>query len=221
MKIAVIAGTPVDTRMGVTLLNQHGVKGVSFPVSRTPEEQTAFQVGAQSAREEAVGALLDRIKEAGMDRVLLYCNSLSATIDARALGAARGLRIWTPMDVYGETARRYRRLGVLAANSQGAAGVERAMVNASPETRVFGASNLELVLGVEAGRPPEDLVRDCGLEHLLRFFEGNGAEAVVLGCTHFPYVKEALQKRTALPVLDPGERLAELVLEDGGQRPAV
>ena len=43
----------------------------------------------------------------------------------------------------------------------------------------------------------------------------------MLGCTHFPYVKEALQKRTALPVLDPGERLAELVLEDGGQRPAV
>ena len=125
------------------------------------------------------------------------------------------------MDVYGETARRYRRLGVLAANSQGAAGVERAMVNASPETRVFGASNLELVLGVEAGRPPEDLVRDCGLEMLLHFFERNGAEAVVLGCTHFPYVKEALQKRTALPVLDPGERLAELVLEDGGQRPAV
>lgn len=67
MKIAVIAGTPVDTRMGVTLLNQHGVKGLSFPVSRTPEEQTAFQVGAQSAREEAVGALLDRIKEAGMN----------------------------------------------------------------------------------------------------------------------------------------------------------
>ena len=53
----------------------------------------------------------------------------------------------------------------------------------------------------------------CGLEHLLRFFEDNGAEAVVLGCTHFPYVKEALQRRTSLPILDPAERLAELVLE--------
>ena len=41
-----------------------------------------------------------------------------------------------------------------------------------------------------------------------------GAEAVVLGCTHFPYVKEALERRTSLPVLDPAERLAELVLGD-------
>lgn len=212
VKIAVIAGTPVDTRMGVDLMRARGAEALGFPVSRTPEEQTAFQVGSRAAREEAVGAILEEIKARGLERVLLYCNSLSATIDAHALAEQRGLNIWTPMDVYGEIARRYRRVGVLAANCQGAAGVERAMVNASPETLVFGAGVLPLVLGVEAGTPPEDLVEDCGLETLLRFFEGGGAEAVVLGCTHFPYVKEALQKRTALPVLDPAERLAELVL---------
>lgn len=214
MNIAVIAGTPVDTQMGVDLLKRKGAEGTGFPVSRTPEEQTAFQVGSQSAREEAVGAILDQIKARGLGRVLLYCNSLSATIDAHALAEARGLRVWTPMDVYGEIARKHRRVGVLAANCQGAAGVERAMVNASPDTLVFGAADLRLVLGVEAGTPPEALVEDCGLEALLRFFEQNGAEAVVLGCTHFPYVKEALQGRTSLPVLDPAERLAELALGD-------
>ena len=213
MNVAVIAGTPVDTRMGVDLLNRKGAEGAGCLVLRAPGDKTALQVGSTAAREAAVGIILDEIRARGISRVLLYCNSLSATIDAHGLAEGRGLCIWTPMDVYGEIARQYRRVGVLAANCQGAAGVERAMVNASPETRVFGASNLELVLGVEAGRPPEDLVRDCGLEHLLRFFEGNGAEAVVLGCTHFPYVKEALQKRTALPVLDPAERLVKLVLD--------
>lgn len=212
MKIAVIAGTPVDTQMGVDLLKRKGAEAAGFPVSQTPEEQTAFQVGSQSAREAAVGAILDRIRDQGMRRVLVYCNSLSATIDAHTLAEQRGLRAWTPMDVYGEIARRHRRVGVLAANCQGAAGVERAMVNASPETLVFGAADLRLVLGVEAGMPPESLVEDCGLEQLLRFFERNGAEAAVLGCTHFPYVKEALRRRTALPILDPAERLAELVL---------
>ena len=89
------------------------------------------------------------------------------------------------------------------------------MVNASPETVVLGAGNLRLVLGIEAGRPPEDLLEDCGVPALLGYFEKNGAEAVVLGCTHFPYVREALQARTALPVIDPSERLAELALADG------
>lgn len=212
MNIAVIAGTPVDTRMGAGLLKKKGARALGFPVSQTPEEQTIFQTGPQTARERAVGAILDRIRAQGLERVLLYCNSLSATIDARALAEPRGLRIWTPMDVYGEIARTYRRVGVLAANCQGTAGVERAMVNASPEILVLGAANLALVQGVEAGTPPEILVEDCGLETLLRFFEQNGAEAVVLGCTHFPYVKAALQRRTDLPVLDPSERLAELVL---------
>ena len=121
MKIAVIAGTPVDTQMGVELLKSRGAEALGFPISRTPEEQTAFQVGSQSAREAAVGAVLENIKIRGMDRVLLYCNSLSATIDAHGLAEGRGLRIWTPMDVYGEIALQYRRIGVLAANCQGGA----------------------------------------------------------------------------------------------------
>ena len=58
IKIAVIAGTPVDTRMGVDLITGRGAEAAGFPVSRTPEEQTAFQVGSQPAREAAVGAIL-------------------------------------------------------------------------------------------------------------------------------------------------------------------
>ena len=212
MRIAVIAGTPVDTRMGVDLLQSQGAEAAGFPVSRTPEEQTVFQIRSQREKEAAMGAVLDEIRDRGMDRVLLYCNSLSASVDAHALAEARGMGIWTPMDVYGEVARQYRRLGVLAANCQGAAGVERAMVNASPETLVLGAGVLPLVLGIEAGRDPEELLTECGVPDLLRFFEHGGAEAVVLGCTHFPYIREALGKRTALPVVDPARRLLELVL---------
>ena len=212
MEIAVIAGTPVDTRMGVELLLERGAGAIGFPISRTPEEQTVFQVSPRREKEEAVGAVLDAVGARGLERVLLYCNSLSASVDAHALADARGLRIWTPMDVYGEVARRHRCLGVLAANCQGAAGVERAMVHASPDTVVIGAGDLRLVLGIEAGREPEELLADCGAGELLRFFEENGAEAVVLGCTHFPYLLGALRKKTALPVIDPARRLLELVL---------
>ena len=41
--IAVLAGTPVDTRMGVAYLEERGLPGVPFPLSRGPREQTAFQ----------------------------------------------------------------------------------------------------------------------------------------------------------------------------------
>lgn len=211
MKTAVIAGTPVDTQMGVDLLKSRGVAAQGFPISRAPGEQTLFQVGSRSAREKAVGAVLDSIRAQGMNRVLLYCNSLSATLDAHALGASRGMRIWTPMDVYGGIAKKYRRVGVLAANCQGVAGIERAMIGASPGIVVIGAGVLPLVLGIEAGEPPETLAEACGMFGLMHFFEKNGAEAVILGCTHFPYIKKALAAGTALPIIDPGEDLVELV----------
>ena len=41
--IAVLAGTPVDTRMGVEYLTDRGLPGLAFPVSDGPREQTAFQ----------------------------------------------------------------------------------------------------------------------------------------------------------------------------------
>ena len=40
--IAVLAGTPVDTRMGVAYLEERGLPGVPFPLSRGPREQTCL-----------------------------------------------------------------------------------------------------------------------------------------------------------------------------------
>ena len=68
MKIAVIAGTPVDTQMGVELLKSRGAEALGFPISRTPEEQTAFQVGSQSAREAVTARQIAALgREYGLD----------------------------------------------------------------------------------------------------------------------------------------------------------
>lgn len=211
MKTVVIAGTLVDTRMGAELLEGSGLEAESCPAGRTPTEQSMFQIGPAEERHAAVGRLIEEGKRLGCSRVLIYCNSLSAVLDVPALSKAHQIPIVTPMDVYGSYARKYSRLGVLTANSQGASGIERAMLAASPETIVLSAANLALTQGIEDGLPPEELLKTRGIEPLLAYFRTNGAEAVVLGCTHFPYIKEALRKVSGLPVLDPGEEIPELV----------
>ena len=40
MKIAVIAGTPVDTQMGVELLKSRGAEALGFPISPTPDRKS-------------------------------------------------------------------------------------------------------------------------------------------------------------------------------------
>jgi glutamate racemase len=46
----------------------------------------------------------------------------------------------------------------------------------------------------------------------MRWFEDCGCEALVLGCTHFPYLAEELRGRSALPMLDPAEEMIRLLL---------
>ena len=211
--IAVLAGTPVDTQMGIDCLVRVGISsGLSFPLSQEPREQTAFQLSSGEEKRRYTLTVLEKAQAQGCKRAFVYCNSLSGAVDFPALAAETGLRIVTPLDVYRRLAPRYHKLGVVAANAQGLAGIERVLFAANSALDLLGACALPVVLAVEAGLPPEELVARHRLADLAGWFQGCGAEAMVLGCTHFPYFKEALAQRTSLPLIDPAEEMLQLLL---------
>ena len=198
--IAVLAGTPVDTRMGVAYLEERGLPGVPFPLSRGPREQTAFQHAPAADKRRQALAVLRGAMAQGCRRAFVYCNSLSAAVDFPGLAEETGMRIVTPLDVYRRLALRYRALGVIAANAQGLSGIEKVLLEANPALDLLGACALPVVLAVEAGM-------------LAAWFADGGMEALVLGCTHFPYFKEALAARTGLPLVDPAEEMLRLLTQ--------
>ena len=187
---AVLAGTPVDSRMGVRVLAEHGLEGRAVPMAEDPWRQTAFQLSTPAEKTAAVRSVLEGVREQGCRRVLVYWNSLSAAVEFEPLAEETGLRIVTPLQVYRDLAPRFRRLGLIAANAQGLAGIERTLYGTNP--------SLELLA-------PEALVERHRLPELAEWFRGCGMEALVLGCTRFPYFKASLAERTSLPLLDPAE----------------
>ena len=211
--IAVLAGTPVDTRMGVAYLEERGLPGVPFPLSRGPREQTVFQHAPAADKRRQALAVLRGAMAQGCRRAFVYCNSLSAAVDFPGLAEETGMRIVTPLDVYRRLAPRYRALGVIAANAQGLSGIEKVLLEANPALDLLGACALPVVLAVEAGMPPEELVERHRLAALAAWFADGGMEALVLGCTHFPYFKEALAARTGLPLVDPAEEMLRLLTQ--------
>ena len=211
--IAVLAGTPVDTRMGVEYLTDRGLPGLAFPVSDGPREQTAFQHAPAEEKQRRAREILEAAGSQGCRRAFVYCNSLSGAVDFPALAEETGLRIVTPLDVYRRLALRYRALGVIAANAQGLSGIEKVLLEANPALDLLGACALPVVLAVEAGMPPEELVERHRLAALAAWFADGGMEALVLGCTHFPYFKEALAARTGLPLVDPAEEMLRLLTQ--------
>ncbi len=209
--IAVLAGTPVDTWMGAEVLRKAGLTGIPFPVSEDPRAQTAFQILPEAEKQVAVAEILRCGMEQGCRKALVYCNSMSAAVDFSSLSKQLRLPVVTPMDVYRRAAGAYQRLGVIAANAQGLAGIERTLLTANPQLDLYGACALPAVLSVEAGELPEELVERHHLAALADWFQSCGAEKLILGCTHFPYFKAALAARTRLPLLDPDEEMLSLL----------
>ena len=210
--IAVLAGTPVDTRMGVRVLEDHGLSGKPFPMAADPWQQTAFQISAPEEKTAAVRAVLDRARGEGCRRAFVYCNSLSGAVDFSSLAEEIAMRIVTPLEVYRDLAPRYRRLGLIAANAQGLAGIERTLYGATPTLELLGTCLLPVVVAIEAELPPEVLVERFRLAELTDWFRACGAEALVLGCTHFPYFKAALAAKIELPLIDPAEEMVRRVI---------
>lgn len=205
MKIAVMAGTPIDSKLGENLLNSYGYNDIVLvPISNNPVEQTTFQSLNDSEREKIIVEIIEQLKEKNCEVIFVYCNSLSSVVDFDRLAIEHNIKIVTPMQMYRNLGLEYKYLAVMAANSHGLTGVENNLYVSNPSLRVLGLSMLELVKAIEEENRPEKIVKDFNFEVLFNYFEQTKVEAVVLGCTHFPYIKKELEKITNLPIIDVG-----------------
>ncbi len=213
IRAAVIAGTPVDTKMGVDFLISKGVDATGYPISATPEEQSALQILSPDLLKEHVRIKLQQIKAQGINVAMVYCNSMSAAVDMDKLSEEENINIVTPYTAYRHIADNYKLLGLMAANNQSAAGIEKVIQKENPECDVLGLGILPLVVEIEKGTPPREIIDKFCLKDLMAFFTDNKAGAVILGCTHFPYLKDELEKLTTLPVIDPAELMYKRICE--------
>lgn len=225
-RIAVIAGTTVDTRMGVEFIERKNreadgeaqLEPVYLPVAEDCDAQIRFQYSDADGKRAVLDNLFNEELEKGTADFFIYCNSLSGAFDfdsyavAKSLDAGRDIRVYTPLQVYRQLAGRYSRVGVMAAHNLSAHAIEETIMSVDPGIYVIGAGNMAVVHAVEDGLPPEEIVEKLRLGALADYMKACGAETIILGCTHFPYFKEELQKLSGLPLIDPADMMYEAVL---------
>lgn len=220
--VAVIGGSPQDTRLGAEVLAQLApdMALLERPVSGSPRAQTLFQNAEPESRQRHMRGLLRDVQTQGAAGAYIYCNSLSGATDLPALSAELGLPLVTPLHAYREWAHGYRVLGVLAANASGHAGIERTLLHANPQLRLVQFAQLDLADAVEEGRSPDAIVQAFALAELTALLSRLGAEAIILGCTHFPAFADALAPLSPAPLLDPaGEMWRQLAAQLAGSAP--
>ena len=205
IKVAVIAGTAVDTQMGVDFLkaNAPRYEPISCPVSESLQQQMLFEILPAEQKERNLGEIINLAKRVGAKALFVYCNALSASVDFDKLSLIYDIKAVTPLSIYSEIAEKYSRIGVLAANNQTLAGIELTAMLCNPNIEVIGASLLPVINQIEQKVAAKKIVGDRNLPQLMSFFEGCGVQAVILGCTHLPWLKDELQAHTTLSLIDP------------------
>ena len=227
-KVTVIAGTPVDTKMGVDFIKRKNTlaeeDAVLFdprycPVSEDCDAQIKFQYMDDDGKRAAMDALFDPEIEAGTRDFFIYCNSLSGAFGFdeyamhKSAQTGEDIRIYTPLQVYRAMGKKHGRVGVMAANNLSAHGIEEAFMATNPDIYVVGTGNMGIVSAIEEGLSPKVIIRSFGLKEMAAYMRASGAEAIILGCTHFTYFKEELAEVTDLPLIDPADEMYKAMLE--------
>ena len=214
MLVGVMAGTPVDTQMGVDYIKSKGYEAIGFACSKSAPEQNEMQIlHKEELLQIAINGCLDMVAK-GATGIYVYCNSLSGAIDMDRLKASVPVFVITPLDIYKMCAKEYKRLSVIAANGQSLAAIEKTILNANPECTVFGAGLLPLVVEIEAGTPSEKIYDSFQLKKLTDSFAAIGCDALILGCTHFPYVEKEIVDGINVEVINPSDRMLEVLKQN-------
>ena len=212
-KVAVLAGTPIDTKMGADYLRAKDPSLELFPynISPDPMVQTVWQYGSEETKPRDLTRIFGSLEAQGVRDFFIYCNSLAGAFDFDSFAEERQVNIITPLQVYRVLAHRYTCIAFNAANLLSAYGIDKVLKEANLDLDVIGMGHLAIVKDIEAGYSPEEIIERQGLVELSEFFKASGAEAWILGCTHFPYLKDAMQARTDLPLIDPADEMYELL----------
>ena len=211
--IGLIAGTPTDTCFGLNFLQSRNYQGIGLPISETPQAQTQLQALSKEKLTQHVLATVKQLAEEGADCCMIYCNSLSGAIDIDTINASSNIPLVTPLDVYAELTMQYRNFGLLAANCQSCANVERIILEHNPTAKVIGIGNLQIVEDIEVGLKPEKIISLHALTDLTDALVKSGVQVFILGCTHFDYFFDELLAITqGIKLFQPSERMLELLL---------
>jgi glutamate racemase len=126
---------------------------------------------------------------------------------------AAGIPVITPHDVYRIIANEHDNIGLIAANCQSVANIERTVVKYNRQAKVIGYGNLHVVETIERDISPEQVIEKHSLVQLCRMMKNDGATIVLLGCTHYSMLYNELRDRTFIKIFEPTDMMIKLLKE--------
>ncbi len=178
-------------------------------------DQAHIPYGPRSADEirSFVESIADFLIGQGAAVIVMACHSASAAslIDLRARNPHVPFVGMEPAVKPAAEATRSGVIGVLTTQATADGALYQSVVaRFAADVRVITRVSPELVTMVEQGTQdtPEG---EATLRHVVEPLIADGADQIVLACTHFPFLADSLRRITDVPLVDPGAAVARQV----------
>lgn len=208
MKLGVIAGTIVDTQMGADLLEKYNHTPISLPMSNNCIEQSKIQYYSSEELQELFIQKCKTAIQKGAEKIFLYCNSLSCAIDYNKVSNILNIPIISPLESYKNLPEDCKNVVIIGANGLSAFTIDKIIQEHHENIGTICYGNISIVQMIEDKKHPKEIIKELNLYEFLNYLENIPStqfkiDSILLGCTHFPYIKEEIEKITKLRIIDP------------------
>ena len=183
---------------GLTVLNEvckynSGLDVVYFgDTARVPYGSRTVETITRYA-EQDVRFLLSQ----GVQAILIACGTVSTNC-LPALQKSFSLPIVGVIDAGCQAAlqaSKTKRIGVIGTRATvNSHAYERRIRELCPEAKTWGVECPLFVPLIENGFAPDDPITEMTVERYLSAFQGTGVDTVIMGCTHYPFLTNTLER---------------------------
>lgn len=207
MKIAVIAGTNTDTQMGCDLLIENGYETIFLPISDDCNTQARLQYFSKDELYDLFYSTCEKAIKLGAAKIFLYCNSLSSSVDYEKVAKSLNIEIITPLETYKSLPSYCKNIVILSANGVSAYNIDNIIHKYNKDVNTISIGNMSIVESIEDKKSPRQIMEELNLEGFIKYLENINhpkykTDTLILGCTHFPYLKKEIKLLTTLNIID-------------------
>lgn len=218
MKVGLIAGTKVDTLMGENILKEKNIDVISESMANTCHEQSKMQYYEKDELEKLFIKKSKKLISENADIIFIYCNSLSSSIDYIKISQLLNVKIITPLETYKTLPDDSKNIAIIAANGISAYTIDKIVLEHHNNKSTISIGMLSLTEQIEMKYSPDKISENLNLKGFLNYLENiksqeNKIDSLILGCTHFYYMKNWFEKNSSLKIIDPTEDMINKIMK--------
>jgi len=143
----------------------------------------------------------------GAVKIFLYCNSLSSSVDYEKVAKDLNIEIITPLETYKNLPPYCKNIIILSANGVSSYTIDNIIHKYNKDVNTISIGNMSIVESIEEKKSPKQIIDELNLQGFIKYLENINhpkykTDTLILGCTHFPYLKNEIKLLTKLNIID-------------------